>query len=384
MKTISVVVATVGMFLIGGQSFAKSTELTNIEPGVRFGYFYSSLAPYGEWIEVDGGLHVWHPLRVQEGWRPYLVGRWMWTDDGWYWASSEPFGWATFHYGRWYYDEFYGWVWVPDDVWGPAWVEWRSNDDYIGWAPLPPYATFSVTVGIRYTREWVAPHYYWNFVTYRNFGTENRFRVPMREEYAQRLIRTTRTTGQYEIDRDHIINRGVNRNFVERRGNFRFERAEIRETDHPMIERITRDGGTQRVEVYRPSRTEIHGTSEMTNFRRGERSISLDVNRLDRRQPEGRTEPEERTLRREQVKEERPQGTIPTPSDRRPEPRVERRESTSPSRLDRIERDAQRRSGYDRPAPRMNRSAPSVVPKEKHEFRPERSPQRNDRSKRRD
>jgi len=27
---------------------------------------------------------------------------------------------------------------MPDDVWGPAWVEWRYDDEYIGWAPLRP------------------------------------------------------------------------------------------------------------------------------------------------------------------------------------------------------------------------------------------------------
>jgi hypothetical protein len=31
-----------------------------------------------------------------------------------------------------------GWIWVPGDEWGPAWVDWRSGDDYVGWAPLPP------------------------------------------------------------------------------------------------------------------------------------------------------------------------------------------------------------------------------------------------------
>ena len=52
--------------------------------------------------------------------------------------SDEPYGWATYHYGRWLYDDFQGWVWKPGVEWAPAWVGWRSNDDYIGWAPLGP------------------------------------------------------------------------------------------------------------------------------------------------------------------------------------------------------------------------------------------------------
>ena len=27
---------------------------------------------------------------------------------------------------------------MPGDEWGPAWVDWRRGDDYVGWAPLPP------------------------------------------------------------------------------------------------------------------------------------------------------------------------------------------------------------------------------------------------------
>jgi uncharacterized protein YraI len=41
-------------------------------------------------------------IRVITTRRPYTVGRWVFTDRyGWMWASSEPFGWATYHYGRW-------------------------------------------------------------------------------------------------------------------------------------------------------------------------------------------------------------------------------------------------------------------------------------------
>ena len=40
------------------------------------------------------------------------------------------------------------WVWVPDDVWGPAWVSWRYGDDYVGWAPLPPRARWVAGVGL--------------------------------------------------------------------------------------------------------------------------------------------------------------------------------------------------------------------------------------------
>src|SRR5436190_1176365 len=64
---------------------------------VDVGYFYSGLAPYGEWFyQADFGW-VWHPTRTYAGWRPYTEGQWVWADDvGWTWASDEPWGWATY------------------------------------------------------------------------------------------------------------------------------------------------------------------------------------------------------------------------------------------------------------------------------------------------
>ncbi len=96
--------------------------------------FYQALLPYGHWLTIYGGVTVWHPVFVPENWHPYTEGCWVWTQWGWYWVSDEPFGWIVYHYGRWYYDNFYGWIWFPDNEWGPAWVEWRSDDEVIGLA----------------------------------------------------------------------------------------------------------------------------------------------------------------------------------------------------------------------------------------------------------
>src|SRR5260221_10735835 len=55
-----------------------------------FGVFYSSLGRHGEWIQSNAG-YAWRPYYVSHGWRPYMYGRWVWSDYGWYWASDEPF-----------------------------------------------------------------------------------------------------------------------------------------------------------------------------------------------------------------------------------------------------------------------------------------------------
>jgi hypothetical protein len=53
-------------------------------------------------------------------------------------VSDEPWAWATYHYGRWNFTDRYGWYWVPQTHWAPAWVSWHSGGGYIGWAPLYP------------------------------------------------------------------------------------------------------------------------------------------------------------------------------------------------------------------------------------------------------
>jgi hypothetical protein len=77
------------------------------------------------------------PWQMGYRWRPYSEGNWGWTDYGLTWISDLEWGDIRSHYGRWGGDNELGWFWVPGSVWGPAWVTWRSNDQYLGWAPLP-------------------------------------------------------------------------------------------------------------------------------------------------------------------------------------------------------------------------------------------------------
>jgi hypothetical protein len=104
--------------------------------------FRSALEPYGSFQNVQRWGEVWVPNNVPRDWRPYTVGRWVFSDDyGWYWASGQseaPWGWIVFHYGRWAFIDDLGWAWVPGREWGPAWVHWRRGTRHFGWAPLPP------------------------------------------------------------------------------------------------------------------------------------------------------------------------------------------------------------------------------------------------------
>jgi hypothetical protein len=126
--------------------YAPPPERENIS------YFYESLSPYGTWVSIDGEW-FWQPAVAvaDREWRPYCDrGTWVSTDCGWAWHSEYSWGWAPFHYGRWTNHGRYGWVWEPDNVWGPAWVSWRSDDHHYGWAPLPAHSRYVEGVGFSF------------------------------------------------------------------------------------------------------------------------------------------------------------------------------------------------------------------------------------------
>ena len=93
--------------------------------------FYNDLAPYGSWY--NDPTYGWVFAPPSPSYVPYSNGHWAYTDYGYTWLSADPFGWATDHYGRWVWAN--RWVWRPDTTWGPAWVQWREGDGYVGWAP---------------------------------------------------------------------------------------------------------------------------------------------------------------------------------------------------------------------------------------------------------
>lgn len=132
----------------GTALFAPPSALAQDDGEVSFTFFYDSLEPFGEWLEVADYGMCWRPSRVADDWAPYTDGYWSYTDAGWTWVSyEEDFGSIVYHYGRWVKVEDEGWCWVPDEEWGPAWVSWRKSDDYVGWAPLPPEAEWEPKVG---------------------------------------------------------------------------------------------------------------------------------------------------------------------------------------------------------------------------------------------
>jgi hypothetical protein len=174
---------------IDEKEFTESYEdLTTVD----YRDFYEQLTPHGEWVQVsseDIGLkpntasnarsgkdrflltnllglndaqasapgevnmiYVWKPSNdlgvvTIEGtapkFMPYTNGQWVHSDAGWYFKAPTPAEEIVSHFGRWVQSETEDWLWVPGRVWAPAWVDWKQNDNYVSWAPLPPSSFIS-------------------------------------------------------------------------------------------------------------------------------------------------------------------------------------------------------------------------------------------------
>ncbi len=104
------------------------------EGTVNANFFYTNLGEEGTWFNTTEYGDVWRPKIAdrQPDWRPYTDGSWAQTEQGWTWISNESFGWATYHYGRWTDNvRGIGWVWVPGYDWAPAWVTFRTSDQQL-------------------------------------------------------------------------------------------------------------------------------------------------------------------------------------------------------------------------------------------------------------
>jgi hypothetical protein len=196
-------------------------------------YFYENLSPYGEWFQEPSYGWCWTPYDVQADWRPYSDGHWEYSDYGWSWASNEPWGWASYHYGRWFFDDSYGWVWVPGTEWAPAWVAWRYGDDYVGWAPLPPTASWDVSVGLGFADAGVIPSHEWCFVPRQHvLDTSLRIQVIIVARNVT-LLQRSRDATRFEVRDGRPVNLGLDVAQVETFVGRRVPRVKITDVDTP-------------------------------------------------------------------------------------------------------------------------------------------------------
>ncbi|MCP5061204.1 MAG: hypothetical protein GY936_01910 [Ignavibacteriae bacterium] len=282
-KLIIITAIFLGYFLTTAEASSKYRHYNRYNNNIDVDFFFDALEPYGEWIEIGYDEYVWRPDFVGYNWKPYSEGRWEWTRNGWHWVSYEAFGWATYHYGRWFYDDFYGWVWMPDNVWAPAWVEWRNNNNYIGWAPLPPYASFNRNRGIYFSVRWNSGYNHWNFVTYNHFGSIHVNNYYVNHSKSRHIFKSTKHRTNYYDRNNRIVNGGIDRRYVERKSGRKISTRDIITTKSNR-NLVKRNSTNTRREVvsYRPNKTELSKVRKIdrTKITKGRKLKSLKTDKV--------------------------------------------------------------------------------------------------------
>lgn len=379
-------------------------------------YYADDLDDHGEWVYDDDVREwVWRPVRVSVEWRPYWRGRWGVYLGGLTWISDDPWGYVTYHYGRWGWSVRWGWYWIPGIYYSPAWVAWYHHDTYFGWAPLGYWNT-PVAWGYG---PW-GGGYCWNVVTVHHIHHPHlHTRIYSDANVIQTFVRGTGSTTwsggtsgrsleapwrrgpllvrPNELQNPAELRRVLSREVMVNRARD-YERQAQAQTGRVILRR---DPGLARPESNgrgpegrslgfraleeRPRPTvERPGTRDLvprgqdrpqpSHREEGPRGSAMEPARpVEDRSPRERPRherppvPEERPLPREDRprRDERPEPRYERPEPRyeRPEPRQERpmpREERPPRREERPEPRSERpEPRLERPAPRMEAPAPS-------------------------
>lgn len=97
----------------------------------------------GSWVPSQYG-EAWEPQTVAPDWSPYSDGHWVYEGYyGWTWIDNAPWGWAPYHYGRWFMNSG-RWCWWPGarvglHLWSPALVGFFGFGGGLGWVALAPF-----------------------------------------------------------------------------------------------------------------------------------------------------------------------------------------------------------------------------------------------------
>jgi hypothetical protein len=98
----------------------------------------ATLSQFGSFVSHPKYGEVWTPTVTPPDWHPYAPCNWVNSKLGWYYDDTTDWGAIVHHYGRWTHDVQLGWIWIPGGEFSPGWVVWRTSQQWIGWAPMPP------------------------------------------------------------------------------------------------------------------------------------------------------------------------------------------------------------------------------------------------------
>jgi hypothetical protein len=243
-QTMKKLVITTLFFAALAVVFATQPANAQVSVSISIGGFYDELEPYGRWVDCRYG-ECWVPARVPRHWQPYSNGEWVYTEYGWTWVSYDPWGDNPYHYGTWVWTNRWGWAWVPGTVWAPAWVTWTYNDDYVGWAPLPPSLAFGIS-GYSGRAIRMSPTQYVFVPTNRFVGT-NVSSVRIAPERSATIFQQTTPVTRFSVSGGIVRNDAIPVERIQRAARIQIPTRSIREVKtapRPMTETI-RSGGRQ-------------------------------------------------------------------------------------------------------------------------------------------
>jgi hypothetical protein len=213
------------------------------EDAVSFDAFHAALASHGDWVYSDRWGEVWIPADVPDDFHPYYSdGHWVNTEEyGLLWVSNYDWGDIPFHYGRWVNDPDDGWLWIPGYVWSPGWVVWRSNDQYMGWMPMPPdegflfgtsdFGSFGVSVNFSWTDDfygyarWYGRDYdenlfaaNWVFIGAGDLSDNDYRSHAIASTNVINIINSTTNITNYTVVNNYVVNRSVDVKRIEQTG----------------------------------------------------------------------------------------------------------------------------------------------------------------------
>lgn len=246
MKSIIKKAATAFGIIVLFLSLSSPKAEAHPKKGISLQVFYDELSYYGDWVNNPDYGYVWRP-DVGRDFRPYYTnGHWVMTEYGNTWVSDYEWGWAPFHYGRWFYDDYDGWIWAPETEWGPAWVSWRTGGGYYGWAPLGPQVNININIGRRY----YVPDNYWVFIPQRciYYPSYNRYWEPRRNVC---IVHNTTIINNIYTNRNVNYYTGPRADDIRRATRQDVPMYRVADDTRPGSTRVTRDA----VNIYRPDVT---------------------------------------------------------------------------------------------------------------------------------
>jgi hypothetical protein len=283
---------------------------------VSFQSFYDVLSPMGEWIQItkedidddlsDGEgeglnnfmasaenedfLFIWKPT-VETNWKPYMNGKWEYSDRGWFWASADKWGNSTYNYGRWWNSPKYGWVWLPGYTWAPSWVRWKvtKDDKYVGWVALSPKAKWNSENGITgETYNFKNKDNDWVFVDNNSFAGDITSKSIVKQDENSQLVKNSNSITEIKTEDDKIVNKGLDVNKMEEKTGKKFNRKRLRFSKGNSNAIIGESDITVGKEHFKRSNGQKENIGKPNKFKKSERVKKMLKKRNKHRQPPNR------------------------------------------------------------------------------------------------